>query len=75
MLSPDDRPAEVARKVLDYLDAGTPRVWVADPEDETVTVYRRGGSRSLTVGDELTADDAGFEGDEFRLALRDVFGD
>jgi len=44
VLSPDDRPAEVAAKVADYLRAGTTAVWVVDPESRTVTVHTRGGA-------------------------------
>jgi Uma2 family endonuclease len=41
VLSPDDRPGKIRQKVDDYLDCGTSLVLVVDPEDETVTVYRR----------------------------------
>lgn len=41
VLSPDDRPGEVAAKVADYLKAGSAAVWVADPEAGTVTVHTR----------------------------------
>jgi Uma2 family endonuclease len=42
--SPDDRPAEVAEKVANYLDAGTRLVWVVDPANRDVVVYRADGS-------------------------------
>lgn len=41
VLSPDDRPGEVAAKVADYLKAGSAAVWVADPEAGTITVHTR----------------------------------
>ena len=41
VLSPDDRPAEVAAKVADYLRAGTRAIWVVDPDAGTVTVHLR----------------------------------
>ncbi|MDQ7840176.1 MAG: Uma2 family endonuclease [bacterium] len=39
VLSPDDRPSEVAAKVADYLRAGAHGVWVVDPDARTVTVH------------------------------------
>ena len=39
VLSPSTTPAAMHAKVADYLAAGTRRVWVVDPETQTVTVY------------------------------------
>ena len=39
VLSPSNTPAAMHAKVADYLAAGTRRVWVVDPEMQTVTVY------------------------------------
>jgi Uma2 family endonuclease len=39
ILSPNDRPKRVLRKVLFYLNNGVRIVWLVDPEDRTVTVY------------------------------------
>src|ERR1700722_12057741 len=36
ILSPDDRPAEVLRKIADYLQAGVPHIWIVDPCQRTV---------------------------------------
>ena len=44
ILSPDDRPGEVAAKVADYLRAGAQAVWVVDPEGQTITVHTRDGA-------------------------------
>lgn len=44
ILSPDDRPGEVAAKVADYLRAGTQAIWVVDPETQTITVHTRDGA-------------------------------
>jgi Uma2 family endonuclease len=40
VLSPDDRPAEVATKVDDYLAAGALLVWVVNPKRKTITVHQ-----------------------------------
>lgn len=44
ILSPDDRPGEVAAKVADYLRAGARAVWIVDPDARTVTVHASGGA-------------------------------
>jgi Uma2 family endonuclease len=36
ILSPDDRPAEVLKKIADYLQAGIPHIWIVDPYQRTV---------------------------------------
>lgn len=43
VLSPDDRPSEVAAKVADYLRAGAQGVWLVDPDARTVTVHTHAG--------------------------------
>ena len=58
VLSPSNTPAAIHAKVGDYLAAGTRCVWVIDPEDETVAVYRSLLSpRVLTETDALEGED------------------
>lgn len=40
VLSPDDRPGKTNRRIEQYIRRGIPLVWLVDPEDRTVTVYR-----------------------------------
>lgn len=40
LVSPTDVQSGVVQKALNYLDAGTRRVWVIEPVAKTVTVYR-----------------------------------
>ncbi len=40
VLSPDDRWSEVKQKLREYFAIGVVLVWVADPSDKTVSVYR-----------------------------------
>ena len=57
ILSPSDVIEEIEAKVDDYLSAGVALVWIVDPHDRTVTVYRTGQEPSLvTVRQELTAE-------------------
>jgi Uma2 family endonuclease len=40
VLSPSDRPGQVAQKIGEFLEFGVPVVWLVDPQDQSVTVYR-----------------------------------
>lgn len=40
VMSPDDRWSEVKQKLREYFDIGVIQVWVADPADKTISVYR-----------------------------------
>lgn len=40
VLSPNDTQEEIHAKIEEYLRHGTREVWIADPFDQTVTVYR-----------------------------------
>jgi Uma2 family endonuclease len=56
ILSPDDRPAEVLRKIADYLQAGIPHIWIIDPYERTVVEADGAGVReaaNLTLETEL----------------------
>ena len=52
VLSPNDSPTYVGRKIGEYLECGVPLVWLIDPATETVTVYR-----SLSQTEQLSAQD------------------
>jgi len=45
ILSPDDRTAEVLRKIADYLQAGIPHIWIVDPYQRTVMEADAAGFR------------------------------
>ena len=73
VLSPTDRVNRVLQKVDDYLKNGVRMVWLIDPEDKTVRIYRPGLSPLTLAGDmEIDGGDAlpGFRcqvGEFFRL--------
>ncbi len=72
--SPDDRDAYLSRKVGEYLEAGSRRVWVVRPNLKAVTVhYPDGASRLFREGDTLTSDEAGFAVAGFELGLAHLF--
>jgi Uma2 family endonuclease len=43
ILSPEDRVSRINDRVRDYLDVGVPAVWVADPTERRIWVYRATG--------------------------------
>jgi Uma2 family endonuclease len=43
ILSPEDRISRVNARVQEYLDFGVPVVWVIDPADKTIWLYRKTG--------------------------------
>ncbi len=64
VVSPGDSFDEVEGKAMEYLEAGTPMVWVVRPRAKTVTVYRSlSRIRVLTSVDTLSGEDVlpGFE--------------
>lgn len=72
ILSPSNTVSEIQDKVLDYLDAGTCLVWVADPNSRTVTVYQsRNTIQLLTADDEIDGADV-LPG--FRCKVSELFG-
>lgn len=44
VLSPDDRPGAITRKIARYMQAGVPLLWVVDPEARQLTAWRPGAS-------------------------------
>ncbi len=52
VLSPSDNPRHVADKIGEYLGCGVPLVWLVNPKEKAVTVYR-----SLTDAKRLEATD------------------
>jgi Uma2 family endonuclease len=51
VISPGDRMAEIGRKIGEYFENGVPLVWLVDPREQTITVYR-----SLTDTNRLAGD-------------------
>ena len=77
VVSPSDRASEVAAKVQDWLQAGCSVVWVVDPENRSVTVYRsRNEIAVLTASDTLSGGDVlpGFSVCRWRGSLRKHYG-
>jgi Uma2 family endonuclease len=58
VLSPNDNAGKVASKIADYLKCGVELVWLINPQDRNVIVYRPEKNPNELPGDaELTGDD------------------
>ncbi len=75
VLSPNDRTKNVLKKVREFLLAGTRLVWVVDPDDQTVEVYRLASGESMNV--QLLESDSILDGEDvlpgFKLAIDEIF--
>lgn len=73
VISPDEDPEEILKKVREYLDAGTEQVWLLFPVTRELHVYRR---NSDTITTYRYGNDVMDVGDLFpglTIALADVF--
>jgi Uma2 family endonuclease len=71
VLSPNDQPNQVTRRVNDFLRAGVRMVWVVDPETRKVAVHRALRPPFTLDGDQqLTGDDVL---PDFRCRVSDLF--
>jgi Uma2 family endonuclease len=71
VLSPSDRAGRVQVRIEQYLARGVSLVWLVDPEDRTVTVYRPGELTQLVEEeDELTGNGVL---PDFSLKVADLF--
>ena len=71
VLSPSDRAGKVNKKISRWFSFGTRQVWIVDPQDCTVTVYRSPSDTTVFSGsDYLEAQDL-LPG--FRISLERIF--
>jgi Uma2 family endonuclease len=71
VLSPEDRASEVQQKTEEYLSAGVLLLWIVDPVNQRVTVYRSlQNVKVLTPEEEL---DGGDVLPGFRLKISEIF--
>ena len=71
ILSPNDTTEELDEMVESYLEAGVPLLWLVDPTDRTVTIYRPGEEPTfVNARQEL---DGGSELPGFRVPVRQIF--
>jgi Uma2 family endonuclease len=57
VLSPNDSMTQIGRKIDEYFENGVPLVWLVDPRQKTVTVYRSlTDAESLNIDSTITAE-------------------
>ncbi len=71
VLSPTDRWSRIQTKIQDYLEAGVPLVWLADPDEKSITVYRLGKRVEVFRSDQVIA--GGDELPGFTCRVADLF--
>jgi Uma2 family endonuclease len=71
VLSPDDRASQVSEKVREYFAAGSKMVWIVDPENRMVTVYRSASEAHVLSGRHSVAAEALLPG--FSFVVEEVF--
>ncbi len=47
VVSPSNKPLEMQQRAGEYLNAGSRLVWIVDPDQKTIDVYRADGSRTV----------------------------
>ncbi len=52
ILSPDDRPGKLARRITQFLRRGVKLVWIIDPDARNVTIYQVGKEPYVVEEDE-----------------------
>lgn len=58
VLSPNDRATQVTAKIIDYLNNGVDLVWLINPEDRNLTVWKRDRTpQRIDHGGEVTGED------------------
>jgi Uma2 family endonuclease len=73
ILSPSDAEQEINEKVDTYLAAGVRLVWIVDPHDRTVLVYRPGAEPVLFNARQELSGDPELPG--FRVAVSEFFAE
>jgi Uma2 family endonuclease len=58
VLSPEDRPGEVRKKIAEYLESGVGLVVIVDPDERTVIIHRS-GTQPVTLRDASSVADLG----------------
>ena len=53
ILSPSDSHGDVHEKLRLYLDHGVAAVWIVDPDDQSVRIYRSGCPVAFSSGDDM----------------------
>jgi Uma2 family endonuclease len=72
VVSPGDHFARIQKKVNEYLTKGVRLIWVVDPEDRSVSVFREGRKPKILNENEVLSGDEVLPG--FTCRVADLFG-
>ncbi len=67
VVSREDRLSRVNTRVQEYLDFGVPIVWVVDPAERSIWIYRRNGMQ------EATGDSIKLDGTDIEIPFSEIF--
>lgn len=67
ILSPEDRLSRVNARIKEYLDFGVPAVWLVDPEEKKIWIYRQTGM------EEASGNTVRLDGTELEFPLSEIF--
>jgi len=67
ILSPEDRTSRVNVRVREYLEFGVPVVWVVDPEEKRIWIYRKNGMQ------EATGESVKLDGTDIEVPFSEIF--
>lgn len=68
VLSPHDKPGRINQKIVDYLKNGVRVVWLIDPDERTVTLYRPADSLQILSERDVLTGGSELPGFECRVA-------
>ena len=71
VVSPSNTATDMTRKVSEYLEAGSQRVWAVYPTTRTVSVHRADGTTVAFTGEDVITDEELLPG--FSLPLTEIF--
>jgi Uma2 family endonuclease len=71
VLSPNDKKKDIDDAIEEYLECGVKVLWIVDPRNETVTVYRPNGKPELFNADQEIFGDPELPG--FRRRVAEIF--
>ncbi|PJF31674.1 MAG: Uma2 family endonuclease [Candidatus Thermofonsia Clade 1 bacterium] len=71
IVSPNDRDAEIAQKVAEWLNFGVETVWVVYPNERSVHVHMRSGESRVLSGDAMLEGQGALAG--FSVPVRALF--
>ncbi|MGH9610412.1 MAG: Uma2 family endonuclease [Bryobacteraceae bacterium] len=67
ILSPEDTISRINARVQDYLDFGVPAVWVVDPAERRIWIYRKSGM------EEASGSSVKFEAASLEIPFSEIF--